>query len=289
VIQSRVVVFIGVPWKGRNFRKAAGKVLDDTFYDPGFLADQFNGKSKEEAKSESISQGFLDEVQQRGWQEAGRFEDTGRKSPRYGFDKVETRSGTVKGYMNDTFGSGFDEVYAPDDLAVDELLEGLVDLERYENGSVDQVYLGENSSSGRGKVDLGQILDESVESYEMDEAVDDGVSLSAMVSKNLEDGSIETVLVSQDYETISRSIANYIWDDVETVTFQDYAEENSIIYDDEEELIGKEPEIGGVYIVGSGDTADRNDLRYERTADSYLRRWTAKPENSFKELERTNA
>jgi hypothetical protein len=285
-----VNVFIGVPWKGRNFKKAAREALDETFYDSEFLADRFNGRSKAEAKRESISQEFLNEVNQPGWQEVGQFIDTGRKSPRYGFDQVETQEGTVTGYRDYTFDSGFDEVYAPDDLTVDELLEQPVELQEYEGGDVETVYLGENSSDNRKKINLAEILNERVDDYEMREPIDDGVSLSAMVSEQFQRGdSIDKVLVSQDYEDISRSIADYVWDGVETVTFREYAEENQISYDEEEELIGDTPEIGGVYIVGSGTTAEDNNLSYERTADSYLRRWTTKPENSFKELEKTTA
>ena len=281
-------MFIGVPWKGRNFRKAAAKAFEETFYDPGFLADQFNGKSKKEAKSKSIGPEFLDEVKKPGWREIGKFQDTDRKSDRYGFDQIYTRKGVVSGYSGDPFDSGFDEVYAPDDHTINELLDGAVDLEAYESGSVEQKYLGENSYDNRGKINLGRILEEKVEDYEMCETVDTGVSLAAMVSEDLEqESSVDTVLVSSELENVSKSVAEYTWTDIDIKTFQEYAEKNQLSYEDEEELIGIEPEVAGVYIVDSGKTADENNLEYERTADSYLRRWTAKPENQFKELETT--
>jgi hypothetical protein len=283
-----VNVFIGVPWKGRNFRKAAAEALDETFYDPEFLADRFNGRSKKEAKSENISQDFLDEVNQTGWQEAGRFIDTGRKSPRFGFDRLDTSNGTVDGYQSDPFNSGYDEVYVPDDLGLESQIEEPVDLEQYAEDSDEQVYLGENAGE-RGKVDLGEVMDDYVDDYSSSEELDDGVSLAAMVSEELEDESVETVLVSQDLENVSKSVADYVWDDVEYCTFQDYADAEDITDYDEEELIGRENSVAGVYIVDSGGTADRNGLDYECVADTYLRNWTAEPENSFKELEKTTA
>jgi hypothetical protein len=283
-----VNAFIGVPWKGRNFRKAAKEALDETFYDPEFLADRFNGRSKKEAKSERISQDFLDEVNQTGWQEAGRFIDTGRKSPRFGFDRLDTSNGTVDGYQSDPFNSGYDEVYVPDDLGLESQIEEPVDLELYAEDSDEQVYLGENAGE-RGKVDLGEVMDDYVDDYSSSEELDDGVSLAAMVSEELEDESVETVLVSQDLENVSKSVADYVWDDVEYCTFQDYADAEDITDYDEEELIGRENSVAGVYIVDSGGTADRNGLDYECVADTYLRNWTAEPENSFKELEKTTA
>lgn len=281
-------MFIGVPWKGRNFRKAAKEALEETFYDPEFLADRFNGVSKQEAKSESISQEFLDEVNQQGWQEAGRFIDTGRKSPRYGFDQLNTREGAVQGYQSDPFSSGFDTVFVPDDLGLESQLDDEIDLEPYGEESEDQVYLGENAGR-RGKVDLGEVMDDYIDDYAPSDELDEGVSLAAMVSGELENERVDTVLVSQDLETVSRSIADYIWKDVEYSTFQEYADSQDISDYDEEELIGSEDGVAGVYIVDSGGTAERNGLSYERVADTYLREWRAEPENSFKELEETTA
>ena len=275
---------VGVPWKGRNFGKAAEEVFEETFYDADFLAEQFNGKSKDEAKSENISDEFLEEVSKPGWKSAGRFMDTGRPSPRYGFDKAETRKGLVEGYSGDPFDSDYDEVFVPDDRGIEAVLDSPVDLEEYEKSSSEQIYVGENSKS-RGKVDLGDVLEDYVDDYETGDRPGEGVSLSAMVSEDLEDWKVEKVLVSDDLEDISVSVGEYVWDDVDFETFRSYADRESIDYDDEEELIGLEPEIAGVYIVDSGGTADDNGLDYERVGSTSLRRWTQSSENRYKELE----
>lgn len=275
---------IGVPWKGRNFGNAAQQVFEDTFYDPDFLAEQFNGKSKEEAKSQNISDEFLNEVSRTGWAGVGRFMDTGRTSPRFGFDSAETREGLIEGYVDDPFDSNYDEVFVPDDRGVEALLDSPVDLERYERPSSDQIYLGENSST-RGTVEIGDILEDLVESYNPTGKADEGVSLSAMVSEELEDQEVDKVLVSDDLRNISKSVGEYVWRDVEYETFRSYADRKDIQYDDEEELIGLEPEIAGVYIVDSGGTAEDNNLEYERVAETGLRRWTQTSENAYKELE----
>lgn len=279
---------IGVPWKGRNFGKAAQEVFEDTFYDPEFLAEQFNGKSKDEAKSESISQEFLNEVSKSGWGSIGRFMDTGRESPRFGFDSAETGEGLVEGYVDDPFDSGYDEVYVPDDKGLEASINSPVDLEEYESPSSEQIYLGENSRS-RGRIDFGDVLEDYVEGYTPDERPGEGVSLSAMVSEDLEGEEVEKVLVSDDLEDISVSVGEYVWDDASYETFRSYAERNDIDYDDEEELVGLEPEIAGVYIVDTGGTADENGLNYERVASSGLRRWTRTSENRYKELEEIQA
>lgn len=275
---------IGIPWKGRNFGKAAEEVFEETFYDPDFLAEQFNGKSKDEAKSENISDEFLEEISKPGWKSVGRFMDTGRLSPRYGFDSAETRKGLVEGYSGDPFDSGYDEVFVPDDRGIEAVLDSPVDLEEYERPFSDQIYLGENSKS-RGRVDLGDVLEDYVEDYEPGERPGEGVSLSALVSEELEDREVEKVLVSDDLEDISVSVGECVWEDVDFETFRSYADRRSIDYDDEEELIGLEPEIAGVYIVDSGDTANDNGLDYERVTSTGLRRWTQTSENRYKELE----
>jgi hypothetical protein len=72
---------------------------------------------------------------------------------------------------------------------------------------------------------------------------------------------------------------------VDFETFRSYAENNEISYEDEEELIGIQPEVAGVYIVDSGGTAEDKGLDYERVASSNLRRWTETSQNRYKELE----
>ena len=282
-----VDIFIGVPWKGRNFRKAAREALEDTFYDPEFLAERFNGRSKAEAKSEEISSEFLQEVSRPGWSEVGRFVDTGRKSPRFGFDQVNTKQGLVEGYREDPFDSGYDEVFVPDDLGLEASIQEPIELEEYAEDSSSQVYLGENASDSVN-IELGEVLQDYVEDYCPEDPVDDGVSLAAMASEELTDQEIETVLVSRDLENISKSIADYIWEDIEIETFQNYSDKKGLTSYDEEQLIGDSPEVAGVYIVGSGDTAEENDLVYDRVADTYLRKWEISPDNSFKELEKNN-
>lgn len=275
---------IGIPWKGRNFGKAAEEVFQDSFYDPDFLAEQFNGKSKEEAKSENISQEFLNEVSKPGWSRVGRFKGTGRESPRFGFDSAETRQGFVQGYSGDPFDSDYDEVYVPDDRGLEASINSPVFLEEYQKPSSEQIYLGGNSKS-RGRVDLGDILEDHVDDYEPGERSGEGVSLSALVSEELEDKEVEKVLVSDDIEDISISVGEYVWEDVEYETFRTYAARKDIEYDDEEELIGIEPEVAGVYIIDTGGTANENGLDYERVAETGLRRWTQTSENRYKELE----
>jgi len=274
---------IGVPWKGRNFRKAASKVFEDTFYDPEFLADQFNGRSKKEAKSKRIGEDFLREVNLMGWSDIGRFRDTGRRNPRFGFKRAETRKGCVVGYCDDPFSSDFEEVYVPDDLGLEASIDSTVDLEPYAEASDDEIYLGENAGE-TGRVDLGEVLEDQVSSYQKGESIDDGVSLAAMVSEELDEHEVEKVLVSEDLEKISRSIGRYVWGDIDFETFRGYAERQGITEYDEEGLIGRTPEVAGVYIVDSGGTAERNGLEYQRIADTALQRWT-KPENAYKELE----
>jgi hypothetical protein len=276
---------IGVPWKGRNFGRAAEEVFEDTFYDAEFLAEQFNGKSKKEARSGDISQEFLDEVSKTGWSSIGRFMDTGRESPRFGFDTARTREGLVEGYSGDPFDSGYDEVFVPDDRGLETVIDSPVDLEEYESSSGKKIYLGESAVS-RGRIDLGDVLEDYVEGYSPGERPGGGVSLSAMVSEELEEGEeVEKVLVSEDIEFISVSVGDYVWEDVEYETFRSYADRKDIDYDDEEELVGLQPEVAGVYIVDTGGTADENGLEYERVAGTGLRRWTRTSENSYKELE----
>ena len=232
-------MFIGVPWKGRNFRKASWDLLEESFYDPEFLSDLFNGRSKKQAKSDRLDPEFLRLASRTGISGVSEFRDTGRRNPRLVFDSLETEESRVIGYGEDPFDRGFDVVYAPDDQAAESVIEGDMDDE------------------------LVQEIREEVP-YEPVYPVGDPVSLAALESGCSE---VEEVLVTEELEDVSKSLASDYWGETDYSLFSDFRGE-------EEQVIAETPdEVAGVYIVDSGGTAESYGLDYEGLASTSLRRW----------------
>lgn len=224
---------VGVRRNGSN----TGVALEDqdpSNVDVSELNELLNGEGKKAAKTGEN----IEEVTRRVENTEGlEMIDEGRPYPRPAIDRMETGEAVIVGYEKKPLDQGFDEVYVDFDILLEEEKQEWEDMQ----------VAAEIMALEKG--------------YKLDDKLGPQVDWSVM-SRDL-DSETDTVLYAEDYEFISKQIAEQEFDDVDTYSVEEYAQENNIEASDEEKvakLAG--PNTSLIYMTVSGGTAEKNNLDY---------------------------
>lgn len=248
-IPAKGITFI-VREKGRNAAVALEKELGNAA-EP--ILDLVNGDGKDAAKT---GEDWATTAARAAKQDAVTLKDTGRQYPRPVFTAAEDSDTVIRG--RETPAAAIDEQVDRFYAGYDELLDyGL------ETGDVAAGTLQDGFDRA-----VNRYLDQS--GYDRTGVLGDTITWAVMDREQVPDET-DTVLVPDGFAALGTALAEQRYDNVDTVTFQDYAETQEL-QEIEEEAVIAAADVPGIYMYDTGRTAEENRLEYEPVMDGAVSR-----------------